>query len=186
VNGVASTAPIFLLQFSGMNDFGRNAAQLADGIYPWRKATIKPASTVPVATDTALVIAAHPSSTLPAGSNNIGLMTPAPGISASVACLAKSVSAASNIKASAGNVYGVSVSNLVAATTYLQFFNTTAAPAAGVGVRFLAIPASATLSIPPGAIALGNFATGIGVSATTTAGGTTAPATFPAVTVFYL
>jgi hypothetical protein len=41
-------------------DTGKNGSQLVDGTYPWRKATIKPASTAPLATDPALVVTLNP------------------------------------------------------------------------------------------------------------------------------
>lgn len=46
----------------GIADTGRNATKMADGLYPWRTATVKPASTAAVATDTPLVVTMHPSS----------------------------------------------------------------------------------------------------------------------------
>ena len=46
----------------GLGDTARNATKLADGTYPWRTATIKPASTAVVATDTALAVGIHPTS----------------------------------------------------------------------------------------------------------------------------
>lgn len=43
-------------------DTGRNNTQLSDGAFPHRKATVKAASTAALATDTAIVVAPHPSS----------------------------------------------------------------------------------------------------------------------------
>lgn len=53
-------------------DTGRNNVQISDGTYPYRKLTVKPASTAPVATDTAIVMALHPSAALPAGEGHVG------------------------------------------------------------------------------------------------------------------
>lgn len=53
-------------------DTGKNATQLADGTFPWRKQTVKAASTAAAATDTPAVVALHPSSPTPTGTNNIG------------------------------------------------------------------------------------------------------------------
>lgn len=58
----------------GVADTGRNANQIADGLFPWREATVKPASTAVVATDTALVVGFHPTSPLPAGASIIGAL----------------------------------------------------------------------------------------------------------------
>jgi hypothetical protein len=91
-----------------------------------------------------------------------------------------------NIKASPGNVYGMSISNLVAATTYIQFVNSTTLSVVTSGTWYVVVPSSGTLTIPPGAMAMANFTTGISVCATTTAGGTSAPTTFPVMTIFYI
>lgn len=53
-------------------DTGKNSNVLADGIFPYRRATIKNSVTAAVTTDTALVVALHPSSPLPSGNNTIG------------------------------------------------------------------------------------------------------------------
>ena len=94
------------------------------------------------------------------------------------------------IKATPGNLFGITVCNQVAAVTYLQFFNATATPTLGTSVLFsIPIPAGAgtgTLIIPPSAFALANFSAGIAIGAATTATGSTAPATAPTGTIFYL
>lgn len=91
-----------------------------------------------------------------------------------------------NVKASAGNVYGVSVANPNASTVYLQFYNTASTPTRGTSVVWwLAIPANSVLTIPPGTIALANFATGIGAACATTATGASAPGTAPDVVIFF-
>ena len=45
-------------------DTGKNNQTLSDGTFGWRKATVKPASTAAVATDTALVVAVSPNNTV--------------------------------------------------------------------------------------------------------------------------
>lgn len=84
---------------------------------------------------------------------------------------------ATNVKASAGTVYGLSVTNINAAVRYIRFYNLSSAPtcssATGIAGRF-AIPASATgagqvVPIPPFGIA---FSTGIGYCLTTGSGDT--------------
>lgn len=49
----------------GVADTAKNANQLSDGTYAWRKATIKPASTAALLTDTALVVSISPNSPSP-------------------------------------------------------------------------------------------------------------------------
>jgi hypothetical protein len=70
ING-ASLAPSGTMAFQvgsvAVNDSGAQSTLLSDGVYPWRKATIKPASTAATATDTALVVAISP--------NNVGNVT---------------------------------------------------------------------------------------------------------------
>lgn len=91
-----------------------------------------------------------------------------------------------NIKASAGSLYGMSIVNKVANVTYIQTYNTAGTPTLGTSViSWIPVAASATVFIPPGSIALQNFATGIGIGAATTATGAAAPATAPDVVVYY-
>ena len=80
INGasILATATNLALSLIGVGDTGKNASALADGVYQWRRATVKQASTVAVAADTALVVAHHPSSPTPAGTNLIGSTKPAP------------------------------------------------------------------------------------------------------------
>jgi hypothetical protein len=80
-----------------------------------------------------------------------------------------------NIKASAGNLYGFSLTNETAAVAYIEFFDTASTPTLGTTAVVFAIklPASANITIPPGDIALRNFTTGIGFAVTTTENGST-------------
>lgn len=71
-SGTIVGTPVFVDTGMGVADNSRLASQIADGTYGWRKATVKPASTAVAATDTALGVGLHPSSPLPAGTNNIG------------------------------------------------------------------------------------------------------------------
>jgi hypothetical protein len=96
------------------------------------------------------------------------------------------VAAATNIKASAGNLYGFAIVNASAATGFIQFFNTstttTAAPV-------LIIPVGSTapsnmVYVSPGSKALANFSTGIAINCATTVGGVTSLSTVTG-TVFY-
>ena len=138
---------------------------------------------------------------IPAGANLIGktgidqttlgttnMVVAAPGTLLANACAPyiNATLTTAFIKASAGNVYGMSIQNNTASVIYIQFYNQTTAPTLGTGVVwFIAVPASGTVNIPAGAVALANFATGIAIGASTTPTGAGTPGTAPAVTVFY-
>jgi hypothetical protein len=99
---------------------------------------------------------------------------------------ATDVNTTANIKASAGNVYGVSCVNNNASACFLQFYNTAGSPTCGTSVVWsLALPTSGTLNIPPGAMPIANHATGIGVCMGTTRTGATACTTANSCTIFY-
>jgi hypothetical protein len=82
-----STPPVTTAQIqcsgTAVWDTGKNTSQLADGAFPWRKATVKPASTAAGATDTALVVAISPNNTVAATQS--GTWTVAQGTSAAAA-----------------------------------------------------------------------------------------------------
>ena len=70
------------------------------------------------------------------------------------------VNTATNVKASAGEVYGVSCANANASTCFVQFYNTAGSPTCGTSVIWsLALPSSGTLTLLPG-IGIRNHATG--------------------------
>lgn len=83
--------------------------------------------------------------------------------------------AAVTVKTSTGYVAGFTLLNNNAATVWVEFFNTnsvtlgTTAP-----VLAFAIPASASLTIPPATFALANFSTAISVAAVTSYNGSSA------------
>jgi hypothetical protein len=84
------------------------------------------------------------------------------------------VGTAVNLKASAGNLYGLSLTNETSSVAYVEFFNIAIAPVLGTTAVVFAIklPASANLTLTPGALALMNFTTGIGFAVTTLENGT--------------
>jgi hypothetical protein len=93
-----------------------------------------------------------------------------------------------NIKASTGNVYGVSALNGAASSCWIQFINSATAGTLGTNVIFsIPLPASTTQPVQagPNDIALGNFPAGIAVGIATTANGSTACGTAGQVTIFY-
>ena|ERR1700676_2282958 len=85
-----------------------------------------------------------------------------------------SSAAAGNIKASAGNLYGAVLGNSGTVDCWLQLFNNAGTPTAGTSVvDSIMVQAGVTVSVPPGAIALENFATGIAYAGATTDSGAT-------------
>lgn len=104
--------------------------------------------------------------------------TNAPATGSAAACSAKFLNAsgaAISVKGGAGNLYGFAITNETAVVAYIEFFNTASAPTLGTTavVFALKIAANATVIIPPSAIALMNFTTGIGFAVTTTENGST-------------
>jgi hypothetical protein len=100
------------------------------------------------------------------------------GSTAASACSFKFINAsgaAVSVKASAGNLYGVTLTNNTAAIAFVEFFNTAGVPVLGTTAVTMAfeIPASGVLNIPPSVFALGNFVTGIGFACTTAENGVT-------------
>jgi hypothetical protein len=70
VNGATpSAAGTFNIRAVGVADTAPDNISIGDGNYPWRKITIKPASTIPVATDNSLVVSLSPNSNAPFTSN---------------------------------------------------------------------------------------------------------------------
>ena len=63
INGASTlgTAAVLAASVVGVGDTGRNNQQISDGTFPWRKASVKPASTAAVTGDSALVTTPHPS-----------------------------------------------------------------------------------------------------------------------------
>jgi hypothetical protein len=93
-----------------------------------------------------------------------------------------------NVKASAGNLYGVFALNGAASTCWIQFINSAGSGALGTGVVLsIPLPASTTqpIWISPAASALANFSTGIAVGISTTATGASACGTGGNLTVVY-
>jgi hypothetical protein len=90
-----------------------------------------------------------------------------------------------NVKASAGNVYGLSVNNTSGTPIFLQFYNTAGTPVLGTSVIFSIPCVIGITNIPIAPFAIANFATGIGVGASTSALSTGTPSVAPAVTVFF-
>jgi hypothetical protein len=131
--------------------------------------------------------------TAPAGTevmavNAVGLPSTAAGASLSTKTVT-TVTTGQNIKASAGNLYGVFALSGVSTTCWVQFLNSASGGTLGTAVIFsVPLPASTTqpIWIQPGNLALANFTTGIAVGVSTTATGSSACGTgAPAIVVEY-
>jgi hypothetical protein len=90
-----------------------------------------------------------------------------------------------NVKASAGNLYGLSVNNTSSTPIYIQFYNTAGTPTLGTSVIFsvpCVIGVTTLVMAPP---ALANFTTGIGIGASTSPLSTGTPSVAPVATIFF-
>lgn len=96
-----------------------------------------------------------------------------------------SATAATNIKSSAGNVYGWFGFNPNASTCYLQFYNS-ASPSLGTSVLHpFGVAAGASFNLGPSAIPMFNLSTAISTGQTTTATGSSQCASAMLVTIEY-
>lgn len=113
---------------------------------------------------------------LPTGTNVIGGANIRPATTGGLSMfhlISAATTNATNIKASAGQVFGWYIQNTNAATRYVKFHNTAGSPTAGTGVVL-------ALGIPGGAAANVSYEIGIafstGIAITTTTGVTDADA----------
>lgn len=85
-----------------------------------------------------------------------------------------SSAAAANIKASAGNLYGLVLGNSGTIPCWLQLFNNSGTPTAGTSViDSYMVQAGVTIVVPAGVLPLENFATGIAAAGATADSGAT-------------
>ena len=78
-----------------------------------------------------------------------------------------------NIKATAGNLFEIAVSNVTAATIFVKFYNKATAPTVGTDVPIITIPVTAGQTIALEFGRLGKrFALGIGIAVTAAAAAT--------------
>lgn len=91
-----------------------------------------------------------------------------------------------NVKASAGNVYGLSVVSGATSGCWLELINSATAGTLGTAVIInIALPNAGVVNIPPGTLALGNFSSGIAVGVASAIGGGTVCATASSITVIF-
>lgn len=77
---------------------------------------------------------------------------------------------AASVKATAGSLYELTVSNVTATPVYVKFYNKATAPTVGTDVPILTVPVAATTTVSMEFGALGKrFGTGIGIAATAAA-----------------
>lgn len=100
-------------------------------------------------------------------SANFGLVTATPATGTSYSALTTASTNAAVVKASAGSLYELAISNPTATPAYVKFYNKASAPTVGTDVPVLVIPAAANsaVSFPFGAIGK-RFATGIAIATT--------------------
>ena len=93
--------------------------------------------------------------------------------------------AATNVDASPGNVYGFYGYNPNVTTCFLQFYNTASASLGTSALHPFGVLAGGSFTITPGAMALYNFSTAISTGQTTTATGATPCSSAMNVTILY-
>ena len=98
---------------------------------------------------------------------SVAASTPAVTTTTAATLSSAATTNATSVKASAGNLYSVTASNVGAAAAFLKIFNLATAPTVGTSVPFLTIPiaASGVVSIPFGAQGM-RMATGIAFAIT--------------------
>lgn len=105
---------------------------------------------------------------------SIGTPTPSTSSTYAFSIYHNTSAAAGSIKASAGNLYALSVGNGGTIACYLQLFNTAGTPTAGTSViDSYMVQAGTSRDIPLATLARENFATGIGYAGATTDSGAT-------------
>ncbi len=124
---------------AGTNYVGQ--VRLTDGT---NNPAVKAASTAVAATDPSLAVGLHPSSPLPAGANVVGAVGIGATTQSAIAVTSAATTNASSQKASAGNLYELTVSNPTATAAYVKFYNKASAPTVGTDVPILTIRAAAT------------------------------------------
>lgn len=117
---------------------------------------IKGSATPPATADSALTVAVSPN-TPPIGVTNVS----------SYMAISAATTNALALKASAGTVLTVTISNPTATAAYFKLYNTASTPTAGttVPVAILPVPATSTAQLTCGAMGI-RFATGIGLTLT--------------------
>ncbi len=99
-----------------------------------------------------------------------GTVTNTPAVPTVSAINSAATTNATVVKASAGTIYGVLLSNINAAARFVKFYNKATAPTVGTDVPIITvqIPANTTINFPIGELGL-RFTTGIGLAITANA-----------------
>lgn len=121
-NGASTvgSAPTLVVSLMGVGDTAKGNSTISDGLFPWRKATVKLASIAPVATDTSLVVALSPNSVVngPADATATGALG---ALNAAVQISTQGLSAA-GFQLAAGTLVGTIVPEVSfdGGTTWIQ------------------------------------------------------------------
>lgn len=122
INGLSVTVgvPTVTLTDIAVLDPTQSSIQIADGVFPWRVATVRQASVSPTATDLALTC------------------TPRPGLS--LALTSAATTNATAVSATPVTLFGLTCSNTGAAAAYVKIYNKASAPTVGTDVPILTVP----------------------------------------------
>lgn len=93
------------------------------------------------------------------------------------------ISTTTNVKASAGNLYGFSIYNSSTSAGFLQFYNTSTTSTGASVTLVFPIAATGQTTIMPGTMGI-NFSTGICIYGSTTVGGTTSLSSLTGVVLY--
>ena len=169
-NAAAGAPSVIETQQPGATGALRQVVAIGDPTTRTSIQTVKPASTAAASTDLPAVVALHPSSPLPAGTNNIGKISAASSTTGGLTPFTLISAATTNatiVKASAGTVYSLQASNTGATVAFLKLYNLATAPTVGtsVAVKTLIIPVGGGIVMNGNDIGL-NFGTGIAIATT--------------------
>ena len=174
--GTAPTGNVF-----GVNAYVTNTVAVSQS-GTWNIGTVTTVSTVTAVTAI--------TNALPAGTNLLGSVNIAPATSGGCStAVSQALTTTINVKASAGQLYGYTLSNPNASVVYVTFYNTATTPGT-IGattnlVLEIMIPAGSTANVSfPDSAAIA-FSSGIAIAVATTATGNTAPATGITTTTIY-
>lgn len=115
-----TNAPVFTNMAHLTADTSRQGTVISDPVIGTRQARVKAASTAAVATDSAMVVALHPSNPTPAGTNLIGLTRPVLSATGTLTQVASTITASTTLLAANTARLGAMVFNDSTSLLYLS------------------------------------------------------------------